>query len=336
MERDSSIKVFTTCPLSNDLASDQFLDRLIDVARWSDEAGCTGMLVFSDNARLDPWSLSHLIIQRTKTLCPLVAIQPIYMHPYWVAKQITTFAYLYGRRFYLNMVAGGFKNDLEALKDSTPHDKRYDRLIEYTTIIMRLLSGSSAVTYEGEFYGVSKVKLSPPLPEPLMPEVFVSGSSEAGVAAARALSATAIKYPKTSGEEAAPETDLPQGIRVGIIARERESDAWDVAHARFPADRTGQLTRQLAEKVSDSVWHKQLSSMSSETPSAASVYWLAPFQNYKAMCPYLVGSYDQVGQELSTYFDAGYRTVILDTPPDAEDLRHTFAALEAAATPQVV
>ncbi len=76
--------------------------------------------------------------------------------------------------------------------------------------------------------------------------------------------------------------------------------------------------------------------MSSETPSAASVYWLAPFQNYKAMCPYLVGSYDQVGQELSTYFDAGYRTVILDTPPDAEDLRHTFAALEAAATPQVV
>ena len=157
MERDSSIEVFTTCPLSNDLESDQFLDRLIEVARWSDEAGCRGMLVFSDNARLDPWSLSHLIIQRTKTLCPLVAIQPIYMHPYWIAKQIATFAYLYGRRFYLNMVAGGFKNDLDALKDSTPHDKRYDRLIEYTTIITRLLSGSSPVSYEGEFYGVSKL-----------------------------------------------------------------------------------------------------------------------------------------------------------------------------------
>ena len=54
MERDSSIEVFTTCPLSNDLTSNQYLDRLIDVARWSDEAGCKGMLVFSDNARLDP------------------------------------------------------------------------------------------------------------------------------------------------------------------------------------------------------------------------------------------------------------------------------------------
>jgi len=329
MERDSSIDVFTTCPLSNDLASGQFLDRLIDVARWSDEAGCKGILVFSDNARLDPWSLSHLIIQRTKRLCPLVAIQPIYMHPYWVAKQITTFAYLYGRRFYLNMVAGGFKNDLEALKDSTAHDKRYDRLIEYTTIITRLLSSSSPVTYEGEFYGVSKLKMSPPLPEPLIPEVFVSGSSDAGVAAARALGATAIKYPVQAGEEAAPDRDLALGIRVGVIAREREADAWEIAQARFPFDRAGQLTRRLAEKVSDSVWHKQLSSVSNETP-AASTYWLAPFQNYKAMCPYLVGSYDQVGQELSTYFGAGYRTVILDTPPDAEDLGHTFAALEAA------
>ena len=256
------------------------------------------------------------------------------MHPYWIAKQITTFAYLYGRRFYLNMVAGGFKNDLEALNDSTPHDKRYDRLTEYTTIIMRLLASAAPVTYEGEFYSVNKLKLAPPLPEPLLPEVFVSGSSDAGVASAKALNATAIKYPKPSGEETAPDRDLRLGIRVGIIARQRESDAWDIAHARFPDDRKGQLTRKLAEKVSDSVWHKQLSSMSQDTRDDASVYWLAPFQNYKAMCPYLVGSYDQVGEELATYFGAGYRTVILDTPPDAEELDHTFAAF-AAATQQV-
>jgi alkanesulfonate monooxygenase len=330
MERDASIEVFTTCPLSNDLASDQYLDRLIDVARWSDEAGCRGMLVFSDNARLDPWSLSHLIIQRTKTLCPLIAIQPIYMHPYWIAKQITTLAYLYGRRVYLNMVAGGFKNDLEALNDPTPHDKRYDRLTEYTTIIMQLLATASPVTYEGEFYSVKRLKLAPPLPDALLPDIFVSGSSDAGVASARALNATAIKYPKPSGEETAPGSDLNVGIRVGIIARQRESEAWEIAHACFPEDRKGQLTRKLAEKVSDSVWHKQLSTMSDEMTGDGSVYWLAPFQNYKAMCPYLVGSYDQVGEELARYFGAGYRTVILDTPRDAEELHHTFAAFEAA------
>jgi len=54
---------------------------------------------------------------------------------------IVTLGHLYGRRVYLNVVAGGFKNDLTALNDATPHDKRYQRLTEYTLIIKHLLDG---------------------------------------------------------------------------------------------------------------------------------------------------------------------------------------------------
>ena len=98
------------------------------------------MLVYTDNTEVDPWLVAQHIIQSTSRLCPLVAIQPIYMHPYAVAKMVSSLAHLYGRRVYLNMVAGGFKNDLVALNDATPHDRRYERLVEYTTIIQRLLS----------------------------------------------------------------------------------------------------------------------------------------------------------------------------------------------------
>jgi len=45
-------------------------------------------------------------------------------------------------------VAGGFKNDLEALNDMTPHDRRYDRLIEYTSVIKELLASPLGVSYE--------------------------------------------------------------------------------------------------------------------------------------------------------------------------------------------
>src|SRR5438093_9771027 len=76
---------------------------------------------------------------------------------------VTSLGCLYRRRVYLNMVAGGFKNDLAALNDTTPHDKRYERLVEYTTIIRRLLAGASAVTRRGEFYTVDKLRLTPPL-----------------------------------------------------------------------------------------------------------------------------------------------------------------------------
>ena len=178
---------------------------------------------------------------------------------------------------------------------------------------------------------MKNLKLTPALPADLLPGVFVSGSSEAGVAAARMLGATAIKYPKPAGEEAPPDDLLQVGIRVGIIARENERDAWDDARARFPEDRKGQLTRQLASKVSDSVWHKELSER--DQTQEKSPYWLVPFENYQAMCPYLVGNYEQVAGELARYFAAGYRTVILDVPTSPEELRHTFTAFHAAMQP---
>ena len=128
------------------------------------------------------------------------------------------------------------------------------------------------------------------------------------------------------------------GARVGVIAREDAVEAWRVAHDRFPTDRRGQLTHQLAMKVSDSVWHKQLSETGAaigaescaQTDGEQNPYWLAPFQNYKTNCPYLVGSYERVAQELASYIAVGYRTFILDIPPDQEELAHINMVLTRA------
>ena len=190
------LEIFSTCPQAADFDRHAYAQRVIDVARWSERHGCRGILVYSDNRQLDPWLVAHLILQHTQTLCPLVAVQPVYTHPYAVAKMVATLAHLYGRRVYLNMVAGGFKNDLAALNDPTPHDRRYDRLVEYTLIIRRLVEGSAPLTFAGEFYSVQGLKLTPPLPAELFPGVFVSGSSDAGQRAAQAMGATAVKYPR--------------------------------------------------------------------------------------------------------------------------------------------
>jgi alkanesulfonate monooxygenase len=254
------------------------------------------------------------------------------MHPYSVAKMITSAAHLYGRRIHLNMVAGGFKNDLAALNDLTPHDERYARLVEYTTIIQRLLRTAGPVSFEGRYYTVSNLKLTPPLPADLAGDVLVSGSSEPGMQAARELGATPVEYPKPPAEYAAaqPANGAVRGIRIGIIARAEDAEAWSVARARFPQDRKGQLTHQLAMKVSDSSWHRQLSELGNAEPPAENPYWLVPFQNYKAMCPYLVGSYDRLADEVARYVDAGYRTFILEAPGSADDMRHTGIVFERA------
>ena len=323
------VELFSTCPASNTGAPEAYFQKVVEVARWSEEAGCRGILVYTDNSLLDPWLVSQIIIEHTERLSPLVAVQPVYTHPYTVAKMVTSLASLYRRRLYLNMVAGGFKNDLIALNDLVPHDRRYDRLVEYTQILMELLKGQGPVTFEGEFYAVSDLVLKPPLGEGLLPGVFVSGSSEAGLQAARALGAVAVQYPGPPEEcKAVIQDGAAYGLRVGIIAREDEDEAWEIAYERFPEDRKGQLIHQLAMKVSDSAWHKRLSEREA---AGRNTYWLGPFQNYKTFCPYLVGSYANVAAELACYLKAGYRTYILDIPCSEEELQHIALVLRQAA-----
>lgn len=316
------VQIFSTCPQSSQVPQDAYFNHVIDVARWSEKYGCKGILVYTDNSLVDPWLVSQVIIENTKALCPLVAVQPIYMHPYTAAKMVTSFAYLHNRQIYLNMLAGGFKNDLVALNDLTPHDKRYERTSEYVEVLNLLLSNSTGVSYSGEFYTVDKLKMTPQLPAELFPGILISGSSEAGLAAAKRIGATAIKYPKPPGdyENDPPDDNINSGVRVGIIAREDEDEAWRIAHERFPEDRKGELAHQLAMRTSDSVWHKQLSDLG-ETPDN-NPYWLIPFQHYKTFCPYLVGTYSKVSTELARYINLGFRTFILDIPPAEEELFH--------------
>ena len=83
-------------------------------------------------------------------------------------------------------------------------------------------------------------------------------------------------------------------------------------------------------RVSDSHWHRQLADLGKQQAFQDAVYWLGPFENYKTFCPYLVGSYDRVGDELARYLSIGFRTFILDIPAAREELDHSVRAFARA------
>src|SRR5258706_1363403 len=126
---DHGLKIFSSCPVSAQARPERCIRELQEFARASEDAGHEGALVFTDNSQLDPWLVSQIIIESTDRLCPLIAIQPAYMHPYSVAKMITSFAHLYGRRVYLNMVAGGIQNDILALCMRPSHHHTHIRTL---------------------------------------------------------------------------------------------------------------------------------------------------------------------------------------------------------------
>jgi len=333
-QSESGLRIFSTCPQSKDVTASDYLDRVTEVARWSERAGYEGILVYTDNGIVDPWPVAQTIVAATDRLCPLIAVQPVYMHPYTVAKFISTFAYLYGRRLWINLVAGGFRNDLIALNDDTPHDDRYVRVTEYASIVRDLLKTEEPVSYEGKYYTIRNLKMTPPLSSDLPLGITLSGSSDAGMSAAEQIGAVAIRYPKPPGEEAGVSDSVGTevGVRIGIVARATSEEAWQVALERFPEDRKGQITHKLAMKVSDSQWHKQLSAKQTGDPECheRDVYWLGPFQNYKTFCPYLVGSFEEVSALVAQYIDFGFRTFILDIPPSLEEIEHTATVFRLA------
>lgn len=329
-------RLFTTCPPSSAYSAEDYATRVAEVSRWSEEAGAEGALIYTDNRLVDPWSVAQLMIGATRRLVPLVAVQPVYMPPFTLAKRIASLAFLTRRRVALNLVAGGFVRDLAALGDATAHDERYARLEEYATIALSLLRGEE-VRFEGRHYTLDGATLSPETPADLLPEIMVSGSSEAGAAVAASLGALPVTYPAPPQEAAdAPALGGPGrriGARIGVIARETREEAWAIAHARFPADPRGRLLHTLAMAHSDSDWHARLSASADRAGRAepGEVYWLHPFRTYKTFCPYLVGSHDEVAAALRIYLERGVTDVILDVPMTREDLPNTTEVFRRAA-----
>jgi len=324
MRAGTELKIFTTCPVAAVDKARACVRRIENVARWSEEAGCEGILVSADDRQLDPWLVSRAVIGATDKLCPLITVQPTYAHPYTVAKTIASLGFMYGRRTYLNMVADDVANDLQALNDTIPHDQHQARLVEYARIIQALLRNDEPVTYDGAFYQVMNLRLAPPLPVELQPQVFVSGSSDAAHNAALELGATPIESSMPADTRGQQPERAPgkrgYGVRLGIITDRDEARAWLIASKRFPDGRRGQLAPPFAPKVSDARWHQPFPDPA-DSQGRSDNYWLTPLRNQQATCPYLVGSYDQIAAELARYLDDGYTTFILDEPANEEEMQ---------------
>ncbi|BCB89718.1 LLM class flavin-dependent oxidoreductase [Phytohabitans suffuscus] len=313
-----------------------FSGELDQLPRWCDSASYRGALIYTDNSLMDPWVVAQESIRRSPSFVPLVAIQPLYQHPFAVARTVASIASLRRRRVDLNFVTGGFKADLVSLGDDLDHDRRYDRLVEYADVVRALLAGSR-VTYAGAHYRLESAKVRS-VPADLRPGFFVSGSSPSCRRAAKAIGAVRLCYPPWPDDAAseAGEPGTAWGMRVGIIARDDRDDAWAIAETRFPPDARGVGKQRIISRMSESSWQRKLSQMAEAAARAGSAgagdgtYWLRPFQSYKTFCPYLVGSYDEVAGALQRYLAAGVSTIILDVPTSYEDLVHARLAIARA------
>ena len=212
------------------------------IALAAEAAGFEYLLVPVATTCWDAYVSSSMVLARTRSIRMLVAARPGYVTPVLMARMLGAMDRLSGGRVAVNLIAG--QSDAEALQDGIrlAKEDRYAQMEEDVTIMKALWSNSAPVNFEGRFHTLQGARS---VPRPRKPPRFYlgGGSREAWELSAKhsdvhlfwgdtvetivANMASIKKIAATHGRE----NELGFGMRLQIICRQTEREAWDAAQA---------------------------------------------------------------------------------------------------------
>ena len=315
MESNSNLKIFTTMRRVEE--DSNYSQGMSDYITQVEQHGFRGTLIFQNNTNdIDPWTIAQEQLIKSSFLCPFIAINPVYMHPYTVAQKLLSFAKLYRRKFFLNFITGTSTSDLESLDSLLSHEDRYNRLAEYIEIIWRLITSRLPLSYQGEFYRTKNLYLTSTIDVDLLPEIYIAGSSENAAKIRVRTNCNKLQMAKPINE-LVNAGDQSSAIHFGIIACSSNKLAREKLKNKFsPRFAEASEILDFSMKNTDSVWKKNLINECDDD-----IYTVEPFKNLTADCPYIVGSYSEVAEYLINYIKKGSSTFIVEANnEDLEDL----------------
>jgi alkanesulfonate monooxygenase len=213
------------------------------VAVAAEAAGFEYMLVPVGHQCWDAWMTSALMIGRTKSMRMLVAARPSYINPVLLAKMISTCDQLSGGRISVNLIAG--QSEIENIAEGVRWSKeeRYEIMDEEVSILKALWTAQGTTDYAGKYYTLKKAELTPkPFQKP-HPKFYLGGGSGQAWEISAKHSDVHLFWGDTVEQIAdnmvtlrrmaarhGREQALGFGMRLQIVCRENEKDAWDAAH----------------------------------------------------------------------------------------------------------
>ncbi|PLO88339.1 alkanesulfonate monooxygenase, partial [Klebsiella quasipneumoniae] len=215
------------------------LPYLQQVALAADSLGYYGVLIPTGKSCEDSWLVASALAPLTRRLRYLVAVRPGLQPPTLAARMAATLDRLSEGRLLINVVTGGDPVENKGDGIFLSHSERYQVTREFLDVYSRLLRGEK-VDYHGEHIHVEGAEvLFPPVQEN-GPPLYFGGSSEAAIdVAAEQIDSyltwgeppelVAEKLAVVRERAAARGRTLEYGIRLHVIVRETEEEAWAAA-----------------------------------------------------------------------------------------------------------
>lgn len=317
-----------------------YIDYLSQVARAAEINGFDGVLVPTGAGSEQSWIVAAALARETRKLRFLIAHQAGYTAPHFAVQISATLQRITNGRVDINLITGADSRSQRAIGDFLDHDSRYARSDEFLEVFRGYWT-SSGYDHDGSLYRVEGGGLTGPLAQAPIPGIYFVGSSEPAldVAARRSdvylvwaepLNGNQEMFDKVRrrAQDAGRADKVRFGVRVDIIARPTEKEAWDEARRLFALSATGgkaahgddrsSTLKESAGAVRQWDLHKGNRSNFDDLIVGPNLWAGMSILRGGPACG-LIGSYEQIADRLAEYIEIGATTFILASNPHLEE-----------------
>ncbi|HEY7881426.1 MAG TPA: LLM class flavin-dependent oxidoreductase [Streptosporangiaceae bacterium] len=312
------------------------IEYLAQVARSAEQLGFEAVLTPTGTWCEDAWLVTAALTRETSRLKFLVAFRPGLTSPTLAAQMAATYQRLSGGRLLLNVVTGGQADEQRRFGDYLSHDERYARTAEFLAIVRGAWTGEPS-DFRGEYYQVEGATVLRP-PDPV-PGIYFGGSSPAAGAVAASSADVYLTWGEPPAQVAGKLTwirelaaaqgrTLSFGIRLHVITRDTEADAWAEASRLLDYIDPAEIARaQQVLGASESVGQDRMRALHAAYRHGGSAQDLEIYPNLWAGVGLvrggagtaLVGSHEKVADLIGEYASLGISEFILSGYPHLEE-----------------
>lgn len=286
-------------------------------------------LFAADAPLAETWTTATGLLAATERVRLLIAVRPGFVAPGLFAQMAANLANNTGGRVDINIVPGGIQGDFERFGVTTSHSDRYAAAAELMDACTQLWKGEP-VDYSGETVTLAGAQVSPPPPANSL-RWYLGGASDNALNLAgqwadvllawiQPLDATADLLGRARASFDAKDRTPKFGLRTHIVLGDTEADAWGRADDLLSKASDAVLaTRQKAFVGTSAVGQRAQLRAADGNHRIGERLWNGISQVRVNCGTAIVGTAEQVADELAAYWRLGMDEFILSAWPHAEE-----------------
>lgn len=301
--------------------SSELCDRVVVAA---EAAGFEYLLIPVGSTCWEAWITGAFMAARHGRIKPLIAARPGYINPVLLAKMISTFDQMSGGRICINLIAGQNESEVEGEGIRYPKEQRYELMEEEVTILKAIWTTRGGVTYDGKFHKLKDVHVRPRIYQQPYPKFYLGGGSRQAWELSAKHSDVHLFWGDLPERIAANIAEIKEmaavhgragkigfGMRLQIICREKESDAWDAAD-RLVRDATERQKQEMKSLYNRSEANRRVQALALERGDLILPHlWSGITKARPGAGIAVVGNPEQCADMLQQFIDAGCESFCL-------------------------